>query len=140
MKISIENRELSGVYDFVYGLKMKGKLSISRSKFLKLIMKKVKELSEDQTEILKQYAEKDEDGEAKLLNDGRYDISQKNNTLANKELNELLGEQSIIEYGEYVNNIQPLEIFLKEYDEEISGREAQAFATLIEAFENKEEK
>lgn len=140
MKIEIENQYLSSAYNFLYGLSLKGKLSRGRSKFLKLIFKKVKEFEEDQKEILHRYSDKDENGEAKKTEDGRFDINEENNILANKELNELMNEKVAIEYGEYVNNIQPLEEFLNEYDGELSGQDAAAFDAILDAFENKEEK
>lgn len=142
MKISIENKELVSIHNFVFGLIIKGKKSRGRSKFLKLIMRKIDELNEDRKEILERYADKDDEGKPIKQSDGNYKFedSDENTRLANAELAELNKEVAVIEYGEYVNNINELEEFLIDYDGEMSGQDAQAFDTLLDAFENKEEK
>lgn len=140
MKISISNKNLNAVAEFLNGLNVKGQLSLARSRLLALIDKKQTEFLDDRKSIVESFADKDSEGQPIVKDDGNIKLSKKATTEANKELLILLDEVSVIEYGEYTSKLSKLEGFLKEYDEEISGAAAQGFFVLVDAFENKEEK
>lgn len=140
MKITIENNKLAICHNFLRDLSLKGKKSVSRTKMMKLVLRKNKEFEEARKEIIESYAKKDVDGKAIIDANDQYEFDVENRRLANKELTKLSEEKAVIEYGEFVNDLRFIEEHLNEYDEEISGDAAEAFATLLDAFENKEEK
>jgi len=140
MKINISNAKLSICYNFLRDLPIKGKKSVSRTKMMKLILFKHKEYEESRKEIIESFAKKNEDGQVILNENDQCDFEAIDRRQANEALNELMVENAVIEYGEYVNDLSFVEEYLNEYDEELSGDAAEAFATLLDAFENKEEK
>lgn len=140
MRISITNKNLSCVGDFLNSLNLKGQLSLSRSRLLNLIEKKQKEFNEDRKLIVENCAEKNEKGEPIENEDGTLKLSSEGNKQAGEEITELLEEEAVIEYGEYTSKIAKLEDFLKEYNDEVSGSQAQGFFALTTAFETKEDK
>lgn len=140
MKITIENNKLAICHNFLRDLPIKGKKSVSRTKMMKLILRKNKEYEEARKEIIESYAKKDSEGKVILDAHDQYDFDVDNRRQANKELTELTTEKAVIEYGEFINDLSFVEEYLNGYDEEISGDAAEAFATLLDAFENKEEK
>lgn len=140
MKITIENNKLAICHNFLRELSLKGKKSVSRTKMMKLVLRKSKEYEESRKEIIESYAKKDADEKAIIDANDQYEFDVENRRLANKELKKISEEKAVIEYGEFVNDLRFIEEHLNEYDEEISGDAAEAFATLLDAFENKEEK
>lgn len=133
MEIKIENKYLTAVNNLLFNLKLKGKQTRARSKFLKLVLKKIEEFNEDEKTLVKEYAILDKEGEPIVIDD-RYDIKDlKGYGKAVKELND---EVAIISGGEYVNSFEELKTVLDNLDIELEGADAVAYDLLMDAFED----
>ena len=137
MEIKIENKYLTAVNNLLFNLKLKGKQTRARSKFLKLVLKKIEEFNEDEKTLVKEYAKLDKDGEP-IVNGDRYDIEDlKGYGKAVKELND---EVAIISGSEYVNSFEELKTVLDNLDIELEGADALAYDLLMDAFEDESAK
>lgn len=136
MQIRIKNRYLKDSIDFLYNMVLKGKQSRHRTRFVNLLNEKFKQVGEEEIELLKEYAETDGDGNLKNNGNGGFDIKDiKGFTVQQKEL---FDEDFVIEGGNHHGMLKTVKEILFDYDEEVSGKAAEAFDHLCEAFENTE--
>lgn len=95
------NYELEHFIMFLYNLKLPNYQSRMRTRLLKLLSEKYKELEDDRLSVIKEYAELDEKGEPVLIRDGsvsKYNI--KNKESFEKAMFELFAEEVIIDQTE----------------------------------------
>lgn len=135
MKIKIQNIYLVHVYNLMHGLKLKGQQSRARSKFMKLLERKMKEYQEEMDEIVKRYAKLDDD-ENPIINDGKYTILDIKGY--QKELTEVQEEYAAIDYSEFTSQVSIVESIMNGLEDELEGDTAEAYDHLLDAFENKE--
>lgn len=119
--MQVKKGELSIYVDFLHEMKLKGKASIGRSKLIDVFEKPLKEYSKDQITIIDEY-----DG-WKDKEEGIYDN-------ANKELkqtmNTLMNDETEIKFNSPFK--KDLAEALENYDEELSGVNAEIYANLYE--------
>ena len=137
-KMVFEKQEIGPMVEFLQELSLKNKISRLRNKLIKNMKELIKELEEDRVELCKEHSEKDEDGEAVVLNDEYKVIDME---ALNKDIIELFEEKVTINSGEYSNDYSPLFDFLdsSEFDEEMSGIKANRYDLLLSVWEDAEE-
>lgn len=133
--MKIKNQHLVLTINFLQNMKLKAAESRSRSKLVKLLSEKLKELQTDEKALLEEYAVKDEDGKAVMIDENQYDIAKENEPEFGKEHVVLLNEEVTItttDYAEYVENVKKS---LEAYDEELSGTDADVYDLLMNELE-----
>lgn len=68
-----------------------GRIAFAMARLAREITKEVEVFDQSRTEIIRKYADKDENGEVEIKADGTVHISDDNLILCNKELSEVLG-------------------------------------------------
>lgn len=144
--LKMENRLIQVVFEFLREVTLKGKASRGRSKLLKRLEEKDKELQENRNEIRKEYFEVDENGEFKIDEDGTNlifleSVTEEDKKILTDSLLDLDKEPFEITFTEYSTQYEALFKALDNLDEELSGNKALAYDELMTAYENnKEEK
>lgn len=133
MKLEIKNLYLAESINFLHGISLKGKKSRHRSRFIKMLEEKLEQYREDEMHIIKEYAKLDENGDP-VTNNNTYDIENIKGFKADQK--ELLEEVNIFEGGDATGILKTVKEIIFEYDEEVSGRTAEVYDYLYEAFEN----
>ena len=119
MKIKIANMHLKKVAEFIASLELSGKASRGKVKFGDVLGAKLQEFSKDFNDI--QSSDKDE-------------------SVRNDEIIELVKEESIIVLDEYEHLIEAFTEALDVYGETLKGDDAIAYDVLMTAFENANKK
>ncbi|AZS49226.1 hypothetical protein BpsS140_00033 [Bacillus phage vB_BpsS-140] len=139
MIIKIKNRDLKGITDFLLKLSLKGKKSTNRMRLVKALQVRNEALLEEETELLKQYVELDEHGEFVRNSDGGFQL--KGDSKEFKKLQtELMDEDYIVNDVNLDSSLKAIEEIISDYNKELSHREAEAHFSLVEAFEEKDER
>lgn len=135
--ITIENKQkLILFYQLISAVKAKGKQSRAVAKFNKLLIAKCIELEEDEKELIAQYFEVKEDGNA-----NKNDIGQPillggaSESEYNSEWVNLHDEPTIIDITEYQPYLEPLIKGLEDWDQELSGNDAIVYDELLDLLE-----
>lgn len=136
MKFEIKNSMISPAIKLLYDLKLKGKQSRHRTKFIKLLQGKMKELHAQELDLIKEYTGDDGDGGPKKREDGSFAIRPEDEIAFRKEQDELFDEPFVIDGGDNYLTLETVKDIVLEYDEEVSGSTAVAYDYLCEAFEN----
>ncbi|SNZ14546.1 Protein of unknown function [Terribacillus aidingensis] len=136
MKLEIKNSMISPAIKLLYDLKLKGKQSRHRTKFIKQLQGKMKELHTQELDLIKEYAGDDGDGGPKKREDGSFAIRPEDESAFRKEQDELFEEPFVIDGGDNYVTLETVKDIVLEYDEEVSGDTAVAYDYLCEAFEN----
>lgn len=138
MVIKISNEKLNKVYDLLQGIPLKAKQSRHRTKFTKMIVERLKEVIDDEQELIKEHCHLDENGEPKKKDDGtRWDI--KDLKAFSKDREELYKEEMIIEGGDVTGILKTVKKILDNLDKELSGEEADIYDYLMDQFDAYEE-
>lgn len=132
MKVEIQNLYVKQAIDLLYDLSLKGKESRHRSKFIKLLNERLKEIEEDRIALAKEYSHLDDEGNP-IVKNNRYDI--KDQESFNKELNELYDEVFVIEGENNKEIIKTVYKIIKNCDKEFSGAEAMTYEYLYDQLE-----
>lgn len=136
MKIAIKVSYLPTATEFLYNLSLKGKQSRHRSRFVKAIQEKWKQVAEEEQDLLKEFAGVDENGEPKKKEDGSFDIKDVKGF--KEQQKELFDELFVIEGGDATGYLKTVKEILFNYDEEVSGKTAEVYDYLCEVFEKSE--
>jgi len=132
MRVEIENGKLLATINFLYGLKLARKQSRFRRHLINLLREKLKVVEEDRIELLKEHSNKDENGEAIII-DGKYDV--KDMVAFNHDLNELYAEKVVIEGGDHREMIRTIKQVLKKFEDvEYEGQESEIYDYLCDQF------
>lgn len=115
MKIKIVNMHLKKIAEFIASLELSGKASRGKVKFGDVLGAKLQEFSKDLNDI--QQSDKDE-------------------SVRNDEIIELVKEESIIVLDEYEHLIEAFVEALDVYDENLKGDDAIAYDVLLTAYES----
>jgi hypothetical protein len=132
MKVEIENRYLGQAISLLFDLPLRGKQSRHRTKFVKLLNDRLKEVEEQRIQLAKEHAKKDENGEP-IANDGKFDIEDMD--AFKKDLEELYDEKMVIEGGDAQGMLKTVKDVLFNCDKEFSGQEAMLYDYLCDIFE-----
>jgi len=136
MKIAIKVSYLPSATEFLYNLTLKGKHSRHRSRFVKAMQEKWKQVVEEEQELLKEYAGVDEEGNPKKKEDGNFAIEDVKGF--KEQQNELFDEEFILEGGDATGYLKTVKEIVFDYDGEVSGKTAEIYDYLYEVFENSE--
>lgn len=132
--IKIQNKYLNDVADFLLNsVGAKGKESIHKMRVVKALQEKFKEVSEEEIALLKEYAGEDEEGNIKRNEEGNFDV--KDTKGFNKAHKALFDEYFVIDDANLESALDTVEKLIKDYDKELSGKQAEAHFILYEAFE-----
>lgn len=132
MKVEIENGKLVQVIDFMYGLKLTRKYSRFRRRLINILKEKARIVEEDRIELLKEHSNKDENGEAIII-DGKYDVIDM--VAFNNDLKELYAEKVVIEGGDHNEMIHTIKQVLKKFEDvEYEGKESEIYDYLCDQF------
>ena len=107
----------------------------AKHKLLKLIDRKFEEFAEDEKLLMSTYANKDENGEPIIKENGNYDIPNDKLRELQKEITVLADTSVTILYGEVALDIKPAIDYILTYEGHIDAKMGQGLFDLIEAYE-----
>lgn len=131
MKVEIKNIYLKPAIDFLFNLELERKQSRHRTKFIKQMNERLKEVGEERMEIIKDNATLDEEGNP-IEKDGEYNILDKQKF--DKEIKELFEESLVIEGGDNQKMLETVSKILKEYKGKLKGQQAAVYDYLCDQF------
>lgn len=134
MQLTIKNKELVRVSNFLYGLSLKPKLSRYRGRLNRLIMEKIEDLQAESEELIRTYAIKDGNNPV-LTEDGEYQFEPGNLDVFMRERVELDEELITIDLSTYPGLDVYIKQILDELDVELSEEDAIAYDFLCDVFE-----
>ncbi|WP_018934313.1 DUF1617 family protein [Gracilibacillus lacisalsi] len=138
MQVKIENRMLKPSIELLLDFPLKGKKSRHRTKFIKQLQDRLKEVDQNRAQLAKEHAKSDEDGEPIVIDDGkRYDIEDQEAFQA--DLKELYDEALVIDGGDNEGMLKTVKTVLLNSDKEWSGQQAFVYDYLCEQFEKGDE-
>ena len=127
--MKIQNRHVEPIIKFIDGINLKGRKSLGRTKLKEKLTNKNEALVKDQTAIIDEF-------------DGWTDREKGQFTTTNKEMNEAINELLTQEI-EIIYNSPFRKDFveaLENYDEDLSGNNADMYAVLYEQLVEEKEK
>lgn len=135
--MKIFNYELNNFVDFIMSLELTAKKSRLRTRFIKLITERLKEIEEEKMNFINKYGEKNENGELKTKEeDGQQMYIIKDIDNFNKEMNELMNEELIIdETNERKDILLNLQDIILNTDKTFSGQDALIYDRWCEIVE-----
>ena len=134
MEVRIKNSMLPSSISLLYNLKLKGKQSRHRSRFVKMLSERLQEVSDQERELLIQHCNLDENGEPKTIENGtKWDV--KDLKAFAKDKQELYDEEQVFGSVDHQLTLKVMKQILTECDVELSGEEAYAYMYLCDAFE-----
>lgn len=138
MQVKIQYKYVVEAINFLSDMNLKGKQSIHRTRFIKLLSEKLKQISEEEMELVKEFAGVDDDGKPNRTKEGNFAIKDAEEFL--KQQKEYFQEYYVIEGGDAHGMLKTMKAVIENYDLEISGKDAEVFEHLFTAFENSNEK
>lgn len=142
--ITFKKHELPLLEEFLGGMELYRAASRGRNRLLSLLGQKREEVMEEEQDIIKQYAEYDEDGNVKTKKvereDGQHEVyvvfkSDEANISFMKEMQELSLEDCSISIEEYFPLMEALLKGLDEYNKPLSGNQAYLYDLLCTQLE-----
>lgn len=133
MEVRISNININSTINFFYNMPLRGKQSRHRTKFIKLLTDRLKEVSEQEKQLLIEFAKKDEKGNPIKIGETRYEIEDIESLAKEKEI--LFNEEFVIDGGDNEDMLKTLKDVLENYNEELRGQEATLYDYLCEQFE-----
>jgi len=134
MKFELQNQFVAPSVNFLSRLSLSGYQSIARTRLIKMLADKNKEISELQKDLINQYAKKDKDGEPIVENDS-YQFTPKNSQKFQQEYQKLMLENGELEKATYSRHKEDCQDFLLHADVNVSGDEALCYDALCEALD-----
>lgn len=142
MYFKIKNYNLEGYIKLLYNLKLKGKDSRMRTRFIRLLQERFQMIMVEAQEIQTEYAVKDDNGEV-IFKEVKMPGGEKNKSFKitdpikyNLEINELMDEDYIIEVNEERKEmLMSVKDSILNCEMEFSGQEAELYDSLCEAVE-----
>lgn len=137
--ISIKKNSLRDIHILLEGLSLKGAVSRARTKLDQKILESFQEVGEEERALIKEYDGAIlESGQVKFPIDKNEDGS--NGTISSKKVayekaDKELFEESVLIPEHTEGQFERLLNSLNDYDQELSGSNAQAYDTLLDALE-----
>ena len=135
--MKLKNHLLKSLGDFLVNEELSGRLSRSRTRFVKLLNARLEEVERFRKELCEKYCEKDNDGKP-VLNNNAYSI--KDVEAFNEEYNDLMNEEFIIDetasQKEILTNVKSI---LDNTKQTFKGVDALLYDQWCEAFEEGDE-
>lgn len=134
MKFELQNQFVAPSIEFLKRLPLAGYQSIARTRLIKMLADKNDEIVGLQADLIKEYAEKDDNGEP-IVNDGQYSFSPENGESFKKAYFKLMMENGEIEKATYSRHKEDCQDFLLHADINVSGDEAMCYDALCVALD-----
>ncbi|WP_079708007.1 DUF1617 family protein [Paraliobacillus ryukyuensis] len=132
MQVTIKNAQIGQAIDLLFHLALKGKESRHRTKLIKLLAERLKEVEEQRKVLAEEYANKD--GEEKpIIKDDKYEIGDQD--AFQLDIQELYDEEIVIEGGDNQGMLETIKKVLDNCDKDFSGKEAVIYDYLCDQFE-----
>lgn len=133
--LSLKNKELAPIINFLSAVELSPKASRCRSKLVKKLLEKHTELKEDLEEIIEKFGKRDDNGEIIRLENGNVDFSEDTKEEGIKEQEELLYEEISINLDEIKKKVKFLVTNLDQLDTKLSGYDAEIYDLLMDKLE-----
>lgn len=137
MTIKLQYGDIRIVTNFLLdSINAKKEKNIHRMRVVKALEEKQKQLSEELNALVKDFAKLDDDGEVLYLDDGHPIIKDKRGF--NEAQNKLLEEEFVLDDTNLKSALNTVKKLVNDYSKELTGDDAIAHFTLVDAFENAE--
>jgi hypothetical protein len=132
--LKIKNYQLVDVLEFLEKTELKPRPSRVRTRLNKLLYAKIEDLQTDEMALLEKFGKRDGDG--KLIEDsGAYTLNEATASEYHAEKRTLLEETASVGVDELKEGLPVLIGELVDSDMKLSGKDAEAFALLLDALE-----
>lgn len=139
MKLTLKNNQLKSLTEFINSLTFNtGSAHIAQARIVTLMTNKYKELDEDRIELVKQYANKDDNGDSIILDNGTADMTEDNHTKFNDEYKVLFDSDTVIDLTEYEDKVHQLQSVLENYNRDLTGDQSLQLVAFLDAIKTKE--
>lgn len=139
MQLKLKNNQLKSLTEFINSLTFNtGSAHIAQARIVTLMTNKYKELDEDRIELVNQYANKDDNGDAVILDNGTADMTEDNHAKFNDEYKELFDSDTVIDLTEYEDKVHQLESALENYNRDLTGDQSLQLVAFLDAINTKE--
>ncbi|MFA9458805.1 hypothetical protein ACERJO_18845 [Halalkalibacter sp. AB-rgal2] len=139
--MNLQYKDLKMTADFLKNLSLKGKESVHRMRVVKVLEEQNKKLAEEELELLKAFAEIDDQGELVQAQGGGFKIKEdKDKREFKQQQEELYQEYFTVGDKNLETALKTVEEIVNDYNEELSDKDAEAHFLLVESFENVEKK
>lgn len=136
MQVKIKYDKLGQAIDLLFNMPLKGKKSRHRTALVNLLQKRLKEVAEQELDLIKEFAGEDEEGNPKRNDEGHFAIEEPKEF--QKQQDELFDEEYVIDGGDAQGMLKTVKEVLFIYDEELSGQKAVIYGYLCDAFEQEQ--
>lgn len=133
--LSLKNKELAPVINFLSAVELSPKASRCRSKLVKKLLEKHTELKEDLEDIIEKFGKRDDNGEIIRLENGNVEFSEDTKEEGIKEQEELFDEEISINLDEIKKKVKFLVTNLDQLDTKLSGYDAEIYDLLMDKLE-----
>lgn len=133
--LSLKNKELAPIINFLSAVELSPKASRCRSKLVKKLLEKHTELKEDLEEIIEKFGKRDDNGEIIRLENGNVEFSEDTREKGIKEQEELFDEEISINLDEIKKKVKFLVTNLDQLDTKLSGYDAEIYDMLMDKLE-----
>lgn len=133
--LSLKNKELAPIINFLSAVELSPKASRCRSKLVKKLLEKHTELKEDLEEIIKKFGKRDDNGGIIRLENGNVEFSEDTKEGGIKEQEELFDEEISINLDEIKKKVKFLVTNLDQLDTKLSGYDAEIYDMLMDKLE-----
>lgn len=138
MQVKLQKHLLAQTIEFLYELTLKGRYSRHRTKIIQELSKHLEELSKDEESLLEEYCERDENGEFKTQENGKYyDIEDTQSYLQERDI--LHNEHIVLEGANLETSLKTVREALDIAEDEFSEEKATLYAHLCDVFKVDEE-
>ncbi|MBP3038058.1 hypothetical protein J9303_00865 [Bacillaceae bacterium Marseille-Q3522] len=135
--LKIKYKYLNDVANFLLNdVSLKGKKSMHRMRIVNALKEQSRKLAKEERELLKEFANCDEDGEPKLKETGGYDLSPHNAALFKEQQEDLFEEDFILDDPNLETSVKTVKEVVLGYKKELVGGPAIAHAVLMEQFDD----
>lgn len=135
MKLKLLNGELAPFLNLISGTIASGKKARSVSRFKKILLAKFEAYSEEEREILKEYAVLDGNGEASIGEGGSINFIPEKKAEGIKALMEFRNEELVISLVEFEPNLANLISALEESEQKLTGGQMDVLDELLTKLE-----
>jgi len=140
MTIKFQYKHLKGVADFLLNqVSTKGKKNIHRMRVVNALNQQHNNYAKEELELIKEYADTDEQGELIPREGGGFKIAPSNAKVCNEAIQSLSGEYFTIDDSNLESALKTVEKLVNDFDKELVGHPAEMHYILSEAFENAKE-
>ena len=139
MQLKLKNNQLKSLTEFINSLTFNtGSAHIAQARIVTLMTNKYKELDEDRIELVTQYANKDDNGDAVILDNGTADMTEDNHAKFNDEYKELFDSDTVIDLTEYEDKVHQLQSALENYNRDLTGDQSLQLVAFLDGIKTKE--